>query len=321
MAANKILVIEDDKNLASILTISLAALGHYVTVAGNGEEGIERFISSRPDLVLLDIGLPGMDGFHVCEKLRQTGRYGHVPIIMLTARAQTADKIRGLNAGADDYISKPFDIDELLARIRAHLNRSLEERSVSPLTDLPGNIVIDKRIGMCLEKSDLLWAVFQTDLDNFKAYNDAYGVTAGDEVIQMTAQAILDVVDMLGNKEDFVGHIGGDDFIVVTTPDKVTNLCEGIVREFDRRIVKYYSKEALENGQISCLDRLGKMRDYPIMTISIGVATNLYRNFSFAHEVTRVTAEMKQLAKSYQGSNFRIDRRGRGQNEDEDCKE
>src|SRR5881409_3111279 len=216
--AETVLVVDDDPDVARFVEVNLRSAGYDVTVASNGEEGLEKAIELRPDLVLLDVMMPKLDGFEVAQRLRRDPRTSSSSIIMLTAKALSSDKVLGLSSGADDYIIKPFDPVELLARVKGTLRRAKEMRNLSPLTGLAGNIRIQEEIERMVRDGHS-FAVLYCDLDNFKAYNDQKGFVRGDRLIQATARIIQDAVVESDPGEGFVGHVGGDDFVVVVNPD------------------------------------------------------------------------------------------------------
>src|SRR4026208_466136 len=212
------LVVADDPDIARFVEVNLRSAGYEVAVAGDGEEALDKAAELRPDLVLLDVMMPRIDGFEVAQRLRRSPQTANTSIIMLTAKALSADKVTGLQAGADDYIIKPFDPIELLARVKGTLRRAKEMRNLSPLTGLPGNIRIQEEIErMVREESP--FAVLYADLDNFKAYNDQKAFVQGDGLIQATARIIQDAIVHINTREGFVGHVGGDDFVAVVDPD------------------------------------------------------------------------------------------------------
>jgi DNA-binding response OmpR family regulator len=193
--AEQILVVDDDPDIARFVEVNLRSAGYDVAVAGDGEEALEKAGDMRPDLVLLDVMMPRIDGFEVAQRLRKNPQTANTSIIMLTAKALSADKVTGLQAGADDYIIKPFDPIELLARVKGTLRRAKEMRNLSPLTGLPGNIRIQEEIERQV-RDGRPFAVLYCDLDHFKTYNDQKGFVRGDRLIQSTAKLIQDAVVM-----------------------------------------------------------------------------------------------------------------------------
>lgn len=308
MPKAKILIIDDDPDIRDVLTITLLAENYEVIEAADGEEGLARAQTERPDLVIVDYKMPKRDGREVCRQLKKDILLSHIPIIMLTGKGETADKVGGINAGADDYIVKPFEPDELLARIRMTIRRSSRDLEANPLTRLPGNLAI---LGELQERinANSLFAVCYVDLDKFKSLNDKYGFERGDKLIQECARILLAACATCGNHNDFVGHIGGDDFVLITTPDKVDALCPFIIKEFDRAAPALYNEEDRRAGFIVALDRQGSQQKIPLTSISIGVVSNEKRKISHVAEVGEIGAELKKQAKTVGHSNYIKDMR------------
>lgn len=304
-----VLVVEDDPAVASQIARLLENEGFRPLLAGTGRTAMSFVADGHPELVLLDLMLPDCDGFQLCKLLRENPITSHVPIIMLTAKTHTADKVEGLTIGADDYVAKPFHGDELIARIRTHLRRYAQERAVNPLTQLPGNLDIDRRIEEMIAREDT-FAVVYVDLDNFKSYNDYYGFTRGDEVLLFVAEVLHHVASMNGRaSRDLVGHVGGDDFIIVTDPDMMEHYCKSIIRGFDEGIGAYYDEEDLRRGHITSTDRRGTVHTFPVMTVSVAVVTNERRPISSRLEVGEIAAQLKHVAKAVPRSSYHVDQR------------
>lgn len=308
MPKERILIVDDDPDILDILDITLTQEGYEVIKANDGQEALEKISREAPHLVILDYKMPKIDGREVLRQLKKDILLRHLPTIMLTAKAEIQDKVGGIEAGADDYMVKPFEPEELLARVRMILRRSIRDLDANPLTKLPGNVSIIKEITDRLSKA-LPLAVCYLDLDKFKAYNDSYGFEKGDEVIKETARIILNAVDKKANKDDFVGHIGGDDFVIVTTPQITDDLCTEIIINFDKKIPEFYKKEDRKRGYIISKDRKGEIQKFPIMTVSIGVVTNEQRKLKHVGQISALGAELKHYAKSFVGSNYSKDRR------------
>jgi diguanylate cyclase (GGDEF)-like protein len=304
-----ILVVDDDPDIARFVEVNLRSAGYNVAVAGDGEEALERAGDLRPDLVLLDVMMPRIDGFEVAQRLRKNPQTANTSIIMLTAKALSADKVTGLQSGADDYIIKPFDPIELLARVKGTLRRAKEMRNLSPLTGLPGNIRIQEEIERQVREARP-FAVLYCDLDNFKAYNDQKGFVRGDRLIQAVARIIQDaVVEHVGN-EGFVGHVGGDDFVAVLAPEPSEAVAKRICERFDEARSEFYEPEDLERGFVRIEDRKGVLQDIPLVAVSIGIASTDRRRFAHYGEAVAVATEMKSFAKRQPGSSYAVDRRG-----------
>lgn len=304
----KVLVVDDDPDITKFIEVSLVRAGYEVAVAHDGREALDLVARERPDLVLLDLMLPSMDGFEVAAELRRRARLAGMGIIIVSARGLSEDQLRGLAIGVDDYVVKPFEPDLLVARVRAALRRLREMRSLSPLTGLPGTVLIEEEVRRYLELG-LPFALLYTDLDHFKVLNDTKGWDIGDRVILTAAGVLEDAVYDLGAPDGFVGHIGGDDFVALVPPEAAESVARRVCERFDEEVRAFYGQEELERGYVEAVDRRGRTVRHPLVAISIGVATTAVRPFSAFSEVVAVATEMKQAAKRTEGSCYAIDRR------------
>ena len=308
MVKPKILLVDDDPDILDVLEIALSEENYEILKAGDGEEAL-KIIKAKPlDLVLLDNNMPKKNGREVCLEVKKDILLRHLPIIMVTGKGEIDDKVGGINAGADDYIVKPFEPKELLARIRMVLRRSAIDLEANPLTKLPGNVSIINELNRRLESKNL-FAVCYIDLDKFKAYNDKYGFEHGDEVIRETARILILATKDLGNPDDFIGHVGGDDFVLVTIPNAVDKLCQKIIADFEKTAPSFYNETDRKNGYIIGLDRQGKEQKIPLLSVSIGVVTNEFRKIKHVAQIGEVGAELKSYAKSLERSNYIKDKR------------
>jgi diguanylate cyclase (GGDEF)-like protein len=304
----RLLVVDDDPFIARLLEIELRAASYDVRIASDGEQALSLAQQDCPDLVLADVMMPNMDGFELTRRLRMDPRTASVSVIMLTARGLSADKLEGFAIGADDYIVKPFDTPELLARIRGVLRRAKDHRAASPLTGLPGNVRIEEEIDTRVEHNRA-FAVLYADLDHFKAFNDHYGFLRGDQAIQATAKLIEEAaIDATGG-EAFVGHVGGDDFVVVVEPERAVTVAEAIVQRFDATAPEWYDPEDRANGWIEVMNRRGELQRFAVVSISVGIASTEKRKFNHYAEAVAVATEMKQFTKATVGSSWASDRR------------
>lgn len=304
----RILCVDDDPDTLEIIKIGLEFRNYHIITATNGEEALQKITSELPDLVVLDVMMPKIDGLEVCRRAKENFFTSQIPVILLTARGQVEDKVHGLSIGADDYLVKPFDMRELAARVEMILRRTRLSLEASPLTGLPGNIAIQREIDRRIKAKEL-FAVCYMDLDNFKAYNDRYGHSAGDKVIKATADIITQVFKSHGKVEDFVGHVGGDDFLTITTPERAEDLCIKVIDKFDEEIPNFYRPKDRKKGFIQSFDRRGNLQKFPLMSISIAIVTNEHRNISHHGKVAQIAAELKKYAKSFEGSTYVKDRR------------
>lgn len=308
MLKEKILIADDDLDILDVIRITLETEGYEVIEAHDGKEAVEMVKKSNPDLLITDFKMPKMCGDEVCKTLKQDILIQHMPIIMLTGKGEVTDKIHGINAGADDYIVKPFEPQELVARVKMVLRRTARDLDANPLTRLPGNVSIINEIRNRIDKKEL-FAVCYADLDKFKAFNDKYGFEKGDEVIKNTARILISSIQEKGTSQDFIGHIGGDDFVVITAPEKVDDLCKKIIADFSSMVPGLYNKEDLEKGYIMGQDRQKKIKKIPLLSISIGIVTNEKIEINHVGEVGELGAELKEYAKSLPGSNYVKERR------------
>ncbi|MGZ4109525.1 MAG: GGDEF domain-containing response regulator [Actinomycetota bacterium] len=308
VAGERVLVVDDDPFIARLLEIELRAVGYDVRLASDGREALETIGEWLPDLVLADVMMPNMDGFELTRRLRQDSRTATVSVIMLTARGLSADKLEGFSVGADDYIVKPFDTPELLARIRGVLRRAKEMRAVSPLTGLPGNVRIESEIEGRVKTADT-FAILYVDLDHFKSFNDHYGFMRGDQVIQWTARLLQDIALELGGASTFVGHVGGDDFVVVCQAELAERMADEIIARFDARAADQYDDADRALGFIEITNRRGEIQKFPFLSVSIGIASTARRSFSHYAEAVAIATEMKSYTKSTSGSSWAMDRR------------
>lgn len=306
----RILVADDNEALSELLELILLENGYEVELAANGDDLLRKAQASTPDLMLVDIIMPYMDGYEAIRQLRNDTRLGHIPIIVLTARTSLQDVVVGFETGADDYITKPFQMPELLARIKAQLERAKRLPVQNPLTGLPGNTLIEEEINHRLRIEEP-FALLYIDLDNFKAFNDTYGFARGDQVIKLLAQLLTTLKQTEANERIFIGHIGGDDFAVVLPPALVVPFCEHLIAQFDSQVPALYDSEDIQRGYLAREDRYHIMRQVPIQSLSIGVVTTKNRSLTSYHDLSRVVAEMKHLAKQQPGSVYVIDRRSR----------
>jgi diguanylate cyclase (GGDEF)-like protein len=303
-----ILVVDDDVDIARFITIELGMVGFDTLVAHDGHAALELIASHRPDLVVLDVMMPLIDGVEVIKRIRADAMMSALPIILLTAKGQTPDKVVGLSAGADDYMVKPFDTLELVARVRSTLRRSQESRQISPLTGLPGNSRILREIADRL-RADADFAVCYCDIDGFKAVNDAYGFARGDEFIIALARKLQDAVASVGAPPAFLGHVGGDDFVLICSPHQVRPLTEKAVTEFEAAADDLYDPDDRARGYLRVRSRTEGMRDVGPVTVSIGVALSARREYGDPRELIAVASEMKSVAKGQPGSFVAFDRR------------
>lgn len=304
----RILIADDDAGLRQLLQTILEEHDFEVITVPSGEALVRAATSQQPDLLLIDVMMPIMDGLEALRQLRNDTRTSHLPMLLLTARTTSDEVVIGFESGADDYIPKPFDADALVARIKANLRRQARIPLLNPLTDLPGNKAIAEEVERRIQAGEQFGLIY-ADFDNFKAFNDAYGPARGDRVIKLLAAILRELQADHGSEQMFIGHIGGDDFVAITTPDNVEPVCVQIMERFDRDVRALYDPEDVRRGYLRGVDRFGMPRRFPIVSVSIGCVTNEARAFGSYDEVMAVGADMKSKAKKFAGSAFAINER------------
>jgi len=302
MKKEKIVTVDDDPDILDVLNLTLSE-NYEVFQAHNGKEGLPLVEQKLPDLIICDYMMPVMNGREFCKQLKKDILLAHIPVIMLTGRGEVKDRIDGIEAGVDDYIVKPFSPDELLARIKMILRRTSRSLDASPLTHLPGNTSIMEEIQTRIDFQKP-FAVGYADLDKFKAYNDQYGFKKGDEVIKELARILIKNVRGIGGPEAFIGHIGGDDFVFMTSDDIIDDISKAIIKDFDECVPSFYSKEDYQRGYFISKDRQGHEQKFGLLAISIGIVSNTIQTISHVAQIAEIGAELKKFAKSCDGSIF-----------------
>ena len=289
MSNGRILIVEDDFDISNMLRIFFTGQGYLVEVAARGSEAMEICRKKLPDLIVLDIMLPDMDGFAVCEKLRTTSRTKYIPIIFLTQRDERSDKIAGLELGADDYITKPFDIEELKLRVRQSISTHKRQNMTDPITGLPSSRLIEDELRTLMSAQD--WSYLHMVIDNYAPFKDVYGFVTSDEVLRFTAMLLNEVVDEIGTVDDFIGHPSNDTFILITTTENIQTLVEQIRTRFNEGILSHYNFMDREQGGIE----LPNGEIAPLMKLSVGVVSEKSQQFSDIREITEMAAELRRL--------------------------
>lgn len=239
----KLLIIEDDLDVADMLTAYFRVQGYEVQTANWGEDGIRACQINPPDLIILDIRLPDIDGFEVARRLRQSMRTSRIPIIFLTERRERSDRLHGLELGADDYITKPFDIQELRLRVRNALRRASMGPLNNPVTNLPEGPLVDERLSELLEEGKP-WAALLVSILHLDSFRERYGFVAADDVLRAIALMLQNALRELGNPQDFLGHLSSTDFLVLTTPDRIGPIRKRIEERLDQAIDYFYPLKA-----------------------------------------------------------------------------
>jgi diguanylate cyclase (GGDEF)-like protein len=268
-----ILIVDDEPLIVQLLEEHLQTEGYDTLHAYSGEEALQLLQKDRPDLVILDLMLPGMDGYEVCRLMQQDHRLNHIPVIMLTARSAVPSRVMGYQRGADDYMLKPFDTDELTVRVRAQLHH-LYHDTVSELTGLPGPQAIEERISAIGRGERARWAIIYIDLGNFTAFNETYSYLEGDDLIKVAGDALAEALTREGTIEDFLGHMGGDKFVLITEPARVKAITDTAQSVFAEESKLFYSPTDREQGYITALDREGQVIHVPLCRLQFDLVSS-----------------------------------------------
>jgi diguanylate cyclase (GGDEF)-like protein len=303
-----ILLVIDEQEQREFITLLLIGEGYKVKTAQNLSEATGILAKESFNLIITEFRSGEIDGLQVCKTIRQSFALRHIPIILLIRSKELMDKIKVIYAGADDYIEFPFEPGELLARIKASLWRASRDLDANPLTKLPGNASVLKELESKINSGEP-FAVSYLDLNKFKEFNDYYGFERGDRVILHTGSIIINALEKFGGPSDFLGHIGGDDFIFITSPDSVETVCSEVIRQFEKDTPTFYTQEDANRGYIVVKNRAGELCRIPLLTLSIGIVSNEYKTLDHIGQIIQLSTELKNYAKTFSKNIFVKDRR------------
>jgi len=304
----KIVLAERDKSLIEILQMILKSFKHEVVVCQDAADTLAAIKTETPDLILIDRNLKGDNGIELSRVIKGDFLTGYIPIIVLIDRKQVRKELLSIEQGIDDYIIKPPDPIDLQVRIELAVRRATHQFFANALTRLPGNRTIEETLRRLIqEKEDFTFGY--VNIDRFKYFNDRYGYLKGDIVIIQTSQIIAKTVKEFGNPSDFVGHIGGDDFIFITSPDKEKKVAFEIIKEFDRLMPYHYSKKDRSRGYFQVRDRQGKLCDTQLMSVSIALISSIECQVKSLITLSEMASEIKKHLKTVSGSKFLKNRR------------
>lgn len=292
MSKPRILIVEDDFDISNMLKIYFSGQGFEVDVAPRGADALEKTRHGLPHLIVLDIMLPDIDGYEVCRTLRTHTRTSHIPIIFLTQKDERRDKIQGLELGADDYITKPFDIEELKLRVQNAISRAERENLRDPRSGLPSARLIEEQLRRIIRVES--WALMDIRLIYFEAFKEVYGFVAGDDVMRFTAMLLGEVVDDLGSPDDFIGHAGGDNFVIITTEGAASGIRNRFRERFNQEVQTQYNFMDRDRGFILTEDDTGSEKQTPLMTVAIGMVTASEYEFADIREITELAADARR---------------------------
>jgi PleD family two-component response regulator len=278
-----LLIVEDDIDTSEMLRVYFEAQGYRVVTATSGREALDKGRQQLPDLVLLDIRLPDIDGFEVGKRLQEDLRTSRLPVIFVTERRERDDRIAGLKLGAIDYITKPFDVQELRLRVRNALRRASSQNNA--VTGLPGKKLTADRLSLLLEREN--WAAISVIITDLDMFNEIYGFVARDDVLRAVALILTSIVDELGSIDDFVGHPSESEFLITTTPSKVGDLERQVEERLGQAMAYFYPIHDRETGYVTWGDdRLRRIR-IPFMDVATNIALSTdgpYKDVQALHD-------------------------------------
>lgn len=234
---SKILIVEDDLDVADMLNAYFRVQGYEVFTVNWGEDGVRAALTARPDLIILDIRLPDIDGYEVARRLRSDRKTNSIPIIFLTEKRDRSDRLHGLELGADDYITKPFDVQELRLRVRNSLRRTQQDTLTNPVTGLPEGELVDERLSQSLAGEHGLMVV---SLDNLNVFRDHYGFVASDDVMRAVSLMLQNALRDTGNPEDFLGHLSPTDFVLILSGSSLPSMEERVRTRLEQSLDYFY---------------------------------------------------------------------------------
>lgn len=292
MSPGRMMIVEDDPDISNMLRIYFQSQDYDVAVAQRGEDALEMCRQQLPHIIVLDIMLPDMDGYDVCRNLRSNLRTSHIPIVFLTQKDERSDKIHGLELGADDYITKPFDLEELKLRVKNAMARAQYESLTNPTTGLPSGRLIEDQLRQLMRRD--AWGIIYVGIREFSTFNEVYGFVAGEEVLRFTAMVLGKAVDSVGTPNDFIGHIGGDDFIVIAGKEMVAPIVEDLQQRFNAEIGTHYDWHVRQQGYLTVRDSEASETKVDLMSLFIGVVTVDDGPFYDIREITEAAASARR---------------------------
>jgi len=293
MGKGRILVVEDDIDISKMLRIYFDSQGYEVLVANRGGDALELCRKKLPNVVVLDIQLPDVDGYEICKSLRSNTRTSYVPIIFLTQKDERSDKIAGLELGADDYITKPFDIEELKLRVEGAIRRSQREALTHPVTNLPAGKLIEEQLKQ-VKDAATPWRLLYFGIRNVSAFKEVVGPIPVNEVLIFLADIMREAVETYGTLNDFIGQASDNDFIIITSPAVAPNICRIVIKRFDEESKVFYPFSIREAGKVTYQDIDGEMKESDFMKLVVGVVSSEDGPFADIVQITEDAADHRR---------------------------
>jgi DNA-binding response OmpR family regulator len=269
MTEARILIVEDNEEVAQMLVLFFGSRGLKVSVAPDGETALRLIREALPTVILLDVGLPDIDGYELFAMFRQSVRTRYVPVIFLTRRSRKVDRLAGLQMGADDFITKPFDLEELYLRVQNTVSRAVREHLSDPHTGLPAGQVAREEVAVAARRDDR--AVLEFRLRNTAEFRDLYGALAGTDLLRYTALLINRVLNSRGAPDDFLGQLDTERFVVITAPERAEGLLRDIVERFNADALQHYALAERVGNQVRVRDSAGREQTLPLLGLEAAV--------------------------------------------------
>ncbi len=269
---------------------------------------LEVALRNIPSLIIIDEDTTDINIVEFCKSIRSNEDNSITPIIVISSNREKDHAVDVLKTDVQYYIKKPLDEEYFFYTIKNIVGLLTKNRRISPLTGLPGNVQIQAEMKKRLLNKET-FAMLYFDLDNFKAYNDVYGFANGDEIIKFTARTISKHIHQIQDSDNFIGHIGGDDFVAITGPTDYDKVCQNIILEFDKFAVDYYNEIDVERGYVEVANRRGIIEQFPLTTISIAVLEVDSKIYKTTLEIGEVAGQIKHRAKAVPGSTYVINKR------------
>mgnify|MGYP001551368008 CR=1 FL=1 len=287
MEKPKILIVEDDSDISNMLKMFFER-EYEVVIAMGGREALEKVREEMPNLIILDIMLPDINGYEVCRELRTHSRTSFIPIIFLTQKDDLSDKLQGLELGADDYITKPFDFGELRLRIKNAIAHAKRETYVDPHSGLPSGRQIEEALREVMLDDD--WALMDIEITHLKGLNDAYGFLQGNEVLRLMGLTLNNVLNEVGTLDDFAGHAGSTSFIIITKQEIAQRIFDRVKEQFVKKAHTFYSFIDRDQGFVVLADGV----KVPLVDLAVGIVSPNTHDFSDIREITELAAEERR---------------------------
>lgn len=304
--SKKLIVIVQDTNIREKIREKLSSLDYEIHYFSDTKQAVDLIYEEIPDIIIIESPDRACMENSLINQIKNDPLFVSMVVITVVHDRFTCDNWDKLII--DDYIRVENLDEDLKLRVELTLKRLERVMATNPLTKLPGNLVIQREIQKRLDKGEI-FALAYADLDNFKPFNDKYGFSRGDEVIKILGRIIMNIVKSEQPIGSFIGHIGGDDFVYIMSPELIENATIKIIDVFENLIKNFYDVEDLRKGFIESVNRKDEKQSFPLMSVSVGITSNKFRNFKHFSEMAETASSMKAVAKKQKNLRYAIDRR------------